>query len=781
VHIGAALGNRRCYAELDPEGDLENLWGVDDSYWCGALRVELFQGGVRLATNESIFHPAYARARFEFLGGKATKTAFVPLTPPLCAVVWEVEVENSSETDLDLELRVNTWFPPNRSTAHTKKPPAREAERRVISERAGDAVIGCDARYRAGQWEADTSRVRAFGSDAPPVDVRFTQPSRAYLAYHLQIPPNGAARRRVALVGGAQSVEGALQALQDLLHADDILEETVEELERILRKSTVITPSAEIDRAVGWAKVGTLRVQHDYPRGAAFTNNPPQDPAVVRDMAWYGMGCDYLNPRFTRHMYELIQHFGVEQDGKLTEFIRCSVPEGEEFSIPDPGFLVAVYEATARPLGEDFRSFVAKYSRMALREDYDLSANDNTPLFVVAAHHHYAVTGDDAFLRRTYPTLERAMAAMLAQKGPDGLIYARPASLPGSTNVWGSASWRNVTNGYSLDGAVTEINCLVVWALNTLAELAGEVAADGGRWQEEAVRLKDAINRRLLDPEGGLYLLAIESDGTARREVTSDLVFPLLSGVAEGKVREDIISLILGPTVWTSWGARTIPDDQPEWDPEYGNGAMGGIWPNMTAWIAYAVRRERPEAVSQAMERLALPVLSTEAARWGNVSPGAFPEWLSGVIEGGPVSRGMAASPWMPPTYLWLAVEGLLGIEPGMKGLKVEPSLPEEWRWAAVRDLPYRGSSVSVVYCDGTIYATTRVESPHPVELYQEDVTERVLANCQAIALRRTTEVALLLVGPESGRAEAALDGHRVTESLEPGAARMVRLELTGP
>ncbi len=96
VHIGAALGNRRCYAQFDPEGNLENLWGVDDEYWCGTVRVEVFQDGVRLPASEVEFHQAYTRSSLELPGVRASKTVFLPLAPPLCSVIWELEVSNTT-------------------------------------------------------------------------------------------------------------------------------------------------------------------------------------------------------------------------------------------------------------------------------------------------------------------------------------------------------------------------------------------------------------------------------------------------------------------------------------------------------------------------------------------------------------------------------------------------------------------------------------------------------------------------------------------------------------
>ena len=53
------------------------------------------------------------------------------------------------------------------------------------------------------------------------------------------------------------------------------------------------------------------------------------------------------------------------------------------------------------------------------------------------------------------------------------------------TDVWGNATWRNIIPGYTLAGAVTEINAPAVWAWPeppALAEAAER--RDAARWRK---------------------------------------------------------------------------------------------------------------------------------------------------------------------------------------------------------------------------------------------------------------------------------------------------------
>ena len=82
-------------------------------------------------------------------------------------------------------------------------------------------------------------------------------------------------------------------------------------------------------------------------------------------------------------------------------------------------------------------------------EDYGLSMNDDTPLFVIACSHHYYSTKDSQFLDEIYPTVKRASDYILSQKDDKGLIIA----IADGEEVWGIASWRNVIPNYQINGA----------------------------------------------------------------------------------------------------------------------------------------------------------------------------------------------------------------------------------------------------------------------------------------------------------------------------------------
>ena len=82
--------------------------------------------------------------------------------------------------------------------------------------------------------------------------------------------------------------------------------------------------------------------------------------------------------------------------------------------------------------------------------------------------------------------------------------------------------------------ATTEVNSECFAALQTVARMARtlERHEESAAFSEQAVALREAINRHLINPENGLYYLNIDINGMPRSDVTADLVFPVMFGVA---------------------------------------------------------------------------------------------------------------------------------------------------------------------------------------------------------------------------------------------------------
>ena len=204
-----------------------------------------------------------------------------------------------------------------------------------------------------------------------------------------------------------------------------------------------------------------------------------------------------------------------------------------------------------------------------------------------------------------------------------GLIYCSSEE----SNVWGICSWRNIIPGYTLTGAVTEINAECYKALRCAAELAAVLgeADDAARFDKEADELREAINAKLLSGKTGLYLLNIDTQGEAHHDLTGDLIFPAMLGVADPETERRILDVLYTPMFWTPYGMRTVAVGEHNYDPEFGIRLVGGIWPNLTVWVSYANRKLYPDRLVEGMRNAYRICEVPEPKKFKNLGPRRVP------------------------------------------------------------------------------------------------------------------------------------------------------------
>ena len=723
LSTGGSYGNMEAFARADAASNLEGLYGpADDRWYCGQVRFQIFSADEPLTPMVTRFFPAYQETIYGAEGIVLSKRMFVPFRVGYQqSVCWQMDFETEGHHYIRIDVDIR--WPAVRSYGHTRQPPRPAQETRVHQEMDRGLLI---ARTIGQERE-----VRVFGSNGPPSQVRFLEPGRARLSFF--ILAEGYVDVPFILTFSHSGEQIAWNGFLANGEVGSLLQESSRRVEEAIRTGRLVTPDPVINRGLAWAAVNTLRVQHRYRYGAGFTNDPPGDLVVVRDAAWYGMGADYLTPDFVTELYELIRRYGVCRDGRLGEYVRAT--EGA-------------------------------------REDYGLPLDDNTPLFIVAVHHHYMLHRDEAFFKRMYPLVRRAADRIIRQI-EGRLVRVRVKG----TGLHGIVGWRNVIPGYRLDGAVTELNAECAWALRCAAELAaiGGDTANQARFESEAHALAEAIHERLLSPDTGLYLLKLDDEGHADATVTVDQVFPLLAGIAPPDVRSRVLERLWGPAWMSEHGLRTVGEDEPAYDPRFGLGLMGGIWPNAWAWVAMA-SRERPDRLVDALHRLCA-LCEPSSRRPGDRVPGQFPEWLDG--ETGE-NRGMALSPWLPPTLLWLALEGLAGLRPQGNGLTVAPAVPSHWRWFVCLRVPWRGDHLTLIYLDGELHASQAVESPLPVRVYDRITRDR--EEERALILRRGGRRWVFAFAPGEGwEARIRVDDREVPVRLARGEARLIPVDGDEP
>lgn len=220
-----------------------------------------------------------------------------------------------------------------------------------------------------------------------------------------------------------------------------------------------------------------------------------------------------------------------------------------------------------------------------------------------------------------------------------------------------------------------------------------------------------------------------------------------------------IVSRLNAPDFWTEAGLRTVSRDDPLYDPTGNVGLLGGVWPGLTWWYAFAAARYHPEFMVRALS-LSFAHYAAEPKK-NNTVPGQFGEYFDGESL---INRGMRLSPWEPPRFLWAAIEGVCGVSLTTGALQVNPLVPPSWKWLALKRLPYHGGEITYFAVrEGAgfqISATGAIETDHSIDRYDEDVSPNVHVfsrDVVVVALRRRDEICVLVGNVAAQSVTAAL------------------------
>lgn len=756
---GTSLGNARAWVASKGTGEMESLYSVEiDREATGSMAINYYSSrheylypehenspgdrgidGVArtplppMRHGDFHFHPAYQQRSMTLVGSiEVVETLFVPRNaqfddPAACYHV--VRLRNSSIAPRSVTLL---------GVLHLPGTTPRDVAGRY-DESAG-ALVACN--------KSNSDWVRVFGLSPTPDSYSITLDVEE--AYYPSGPQDkrtqavgetfGTLEKTVELAPGEEKVVSFLTVFsphgeQDALasysrYADfeQVFVETVDFFRERLMVSIAITPDLMLNQGAQWSKANMLRVlqRYKHPKDdlIAFTNDPGRGGnIVVRDAAWFTIGCDYLIPSISRQILQAIASM-QEESGKIVEYWS----------------------------GIDGHT-----------EDYGLNINDNTPLFICAVAHHVLCTDNEEFAREIYPVLEKAARYILSQRDELGLVRCTATG----NGVRGIAGWRNIIEDRTISGAVTEINseCFsALYSTGVVAHMAGK-QGDADEFVDAANRLRDAINEHLKNPRNGLYYLTSNPQGQDESTVTADLVFPMIFKVADDETTALIMQRLLMPDFRTAAGLRTLSSKNPLYRPDSYVGLLGGVWPGVTWWFALACARYDSSLIVDTLVSSYQHYLRDPGTY--NTVPGQFSEWFDGETL---INRGMRLSPWEPPRYLWALLEGAMGLgmhvpAPGedaggkfpiignpsdakaarLSQNRISPVVPHSWHWFALRNVPMDSRNLSyfaVRFAQGgesnardlSLFGVGDFKSPYPVRYFREDVSQNVFSLAPDVA-----------------------------------------------
>lgn len=329
---------------------------------------------------------------------------------------------------------------------------------------------------------------------------------------------------------------------------------------------------------------------------------------------------------------------------------------------------------------------------------------DATPLFVVLLGelHRWGLAGTE--LRELLPAADRAMAWVqhYGDRDGDGFVEYRRASDRGLVNQ----GWKDSFDGVSTANgriaeppiALAEVQGYVYAAHCARAELAAAVddPATAVDHQKRAEALRERFDEQFWLPDRGWYAMALDGEKSPVDALTSNIGHCLWSGIVPPERAGEVARHLVGETMWTGFGVRTLASDMGAYNPMGYH--TGSVWPHDNALVAAGLMRYG--FVSEA-QQVALGIL--DAAR---AFGGRLPELFCGFDRSefpAPVPYPTSCSPqaWAAATPVSL-LRTLLRFHPdlGNGRLGFHPALPEAMVPLRVGNLALAGSRLALEVVD---------------------------------------------------------------------------------
>lgn len=319
---------------------------------------------------------------------------------------------------------------------------------------------------------------------------------------------------------------------------------------------------------------------------------------------------------------------------------------------------------------------------------------DATPLWVVLLDEYERWTGDASLVRDFEPEARAALRWIdeyADLQGSGYIAYRRRNEETGLENQCWKDSWDSISyRDGRLPGfprATCELQGYAYDAKVRGARMAREFWDDSAladELEQQAAELKARFDRDFWIDDGEYYALALDADGAKVDALSSNIGHLLWSGIVDEAKAPAIAAHLLGPSLFSGWGVRTLAEGEARYNPIGYH--VGTVWPFDNSFIAWGLRRYgfKVEAA-----RVAAGLLEA-AGFFGGRLPEAFGGYERSVTRY-PVQYPTACSPqaWSTGAPL-LFLRTMLGLDPIGDHLIVDPAVPVEFGRIELLDIPGR-------------------------------------------------------------------------------------------
>jgi glycogen debranching enzyme len=302
---------------------------------------------------------------------------------------------------------------------------------------------------------------------------------------------------------------------------------------------------------------------------------------------------------------------------------------------------------------------------------YLYASADGTLLYLMAFSDYVNVSGDVAFAREHWDSIERAWNFEQTHDTDGDGIYDN------SQGTGWVESWPPGMPHQEIYLAALDQQASMAFA--RLAKATGH-ADQASAAEQRARRIAETIEKEYYLPQKHFYVFSRNADGTTDDSATIYPTVAAWDGDFSLQHMEPMLQRWASSEFSTDWGTRDLSPQTPFYDPISYH--QGSVWPLFTGWTSLAEYRSgRPlSGYAHLMQNADL----TWSQDLGNVT-----ELLSGEYFQ-PFGRSTPHQLWSAAMVISPVLRGVFGLEWNAAGhsLTVTPNLPAEWDNATLHHVP---------------------------------------------------------------------------------------------
>jgi glycogen debranching enzyme len=570
------------------------------------------------------------------------ETFFVPVDQPGAIIAFDVE----TEFPLEIEAVFHRDF-------------------------ALEWPAGLGATYT--NWDRDRHAFY-FGEETKTFSAFFGSPTAAETQEEFDTNYNSARENSFRLGRTEKGHDTKLLVLAASVHgrpdAEEIYDRLTTDHEKLLKDSaayyrdylartvSIQIPDSDLQKAYDWSRISVLQglVTNPYLGTGLVAGYRTSGESQRPGFAWF-FGRDSM---WTSFALNSVGDFATTK--KAIEFI--SKYQREDGKIP--------HEIAQ---GANFVPWFKDYP-------YPYASADATPLYIIATNDYVTESGDVAFAKSKWDSLEKAYHFLLSTYDSENL----PKNF-GIGHGW--------VEGGPLLPVKTELyqsglGAEALRALSNLAHLTGH-DAESKDLAAAFEKQKSLINDVFWLPEQKRYAFALSNpDGKPIDEPTVLATVPMWFGDLDEQKASSMLTQLSTADHQTDWGMRILSNKAEKFSG--GGYHYGSVWPLFTGWASVAEYRYHHEHAAYAN-------LRSNALLALDGSPGHVTEVLSGDYY-----QGLSTS---SPHQIWSAAMVVSPILRGLFGLSTDaatssvvfsPHVPPNWSTFDVNGIPVGNAKLNLSY-----------------------------------------------------------------------------------